>query len=451
MLGAAFARSDPGPTAWKQENAVSEPEPLERMDPERIRARQLEAFRSELRAVLEGNRFYRAKLAAAGIDAPEDVAGWPEFHGLPFTTKEELSRDQVANPLYGSNLTYPLDRYVRVHQTSGTTGRPLRWLDTAKDWAWFADGWVTVFRAAGVTPSDRIFFAFSFGAFIGFWSAFEAARALGALAIPGGGSSSHQRIRAILEHEATVLCSTPTYALRLEEVAREEGIDLKASRVRVTIHGGEPGAGLESTRRRIEAAWGARCFDHAGATEVGPWGYECEEQAGLHLNEGMFIFEVIDPGSGSPGEEGELVVTNLGRTGSPVIRYRTGDRVRLSSSPCPCGRTFQRLEGGVMGRIDDVKIVRGVLVIPSAIEDLVRAFPEVAEFAVDVHRRGALDEMTVRLEVTGTESPEAVAHQVERALGDALGLRVETRLAPPGTLPRFEFKSRRFTDHRGGA
>jgi len=431
-----------------QEKTVSEPEPVERRDPEQVRARQLEAFRSELRALLEGNRFYRAKLAEAGVRTGDDLGGWADFHALPFTTKEELSEDQVRHPRFGTNLTYPLDRYVRVHQTSGTTGRPLRWLDTATDWQWFVDGWVRVFRAAGVTPADRIYFAFSFGAFIGFWSAFDAARSLGAMAIPGGGASSHQRVRAILEHEATVLCSTPTYALRLDEVAREEGIDLAASRVRITIHGGEPGAGLASTRRRIEAAWGARCFDHAGATEVGPWGYECAQQAGLHLNEGMFIFEVIDPESGAPSEEGELVVTNLGRTGSPVIRYRTGDRVRLSAAPCPCGRTYRRLDGGVIGRVDDVKLVRGVLVIPSAIEDLVRAFPEVSEFAVDVHRRGELDEMTVRLEVTGTESADAVVHQVDRALSDALGLRVGTELVPPGTLPRFEFKSRRFTDHR---
>lgn len=420
---------------------------FERSERERLVDHQFEAFRSLLDAVLRSNRFYQCKLGEAGIRTNNDVAHWDDYSRLPFTTKDELSENQAANPNYGSNLTYPIARYIRVHQTTGTTGRPLRWLDTEEDWTWFTDGWVDVFRAAGVTASDRIFFAFSFGPFIGFWSAFDAARTLGALAIPGGNMKSQQRIRAILDNEATVLCSTPTYALRLHEVAREDGVDLAASSVRVTIHAGEPGAGLPSTRRRIEAAWGARCFDHAGATEVGPWGYDCEEQAGLHLNEGAFIFEVIDPETGGPAKEGELVITNLGRIGSPVIRYRTGDYVRLSSSTCACGRTYRRLDGGVIGRIDDVLIIRGVSVYPSAIEDRVRAFAEVDEFAVDVARRGTMDEMAVRIEVRNAE-PGNISHRIEQAIRESLGLRAQIQVVPHGTLPRFELKARRFTDHR---
>jgi phenylacetate-CoA ligase len=420
---------------------------LDRLAPDALAEHQLTAFRSLVDALVPANRFYGRKLSEAGIESSADVAGWNEFRSLPFTTKQEFSDDQAAHPGDFSNLTYPIDRYIRVHQTSGTSGRPLRWMDTEADWKWFTDAWVEVFRAAGVTQADRVFFAFSFGPFVGFWSAFDAARTLGALAIPGGGMNSLQRIRAILDNEATVLCSTPTYALRLAEVAREDGIDLHASNVRITIHAGEPGAGLPSTRRRIEAAWGAKCFDHAGATEVGPWGYECEMQAGLHLNEGAFIFEVIDPDSGRPAAEGELVVTNLGRIGSPVIRYRTGDRVRLSPGPCPCGRTYKRLSGGVIGRIDDVLTIRGVSVYPSAIEDLVRAIPEVDEFAVDVERRGEMDEMRLQLEVADGASND-ISSRVERSIREALGLRVEASVVPHGTLPRYELKARRFRDHR---
>ncbi|MCH8204443.1 MAG: phenylacetate--CoA ligase family protein, partial [Candidatus Hydrogenedentes bacterium] len=265
---------------------MSEFASLEKAPRDRLAGHQLDAFKSLLAPVLRQNRFYQRKLGDAGVRTPQDVVRWDDFHSLPFTTKEELSEDQAANPSCGSNLTYPIDQYVRIHQTSGTSGRPLRWMDTGADWKWFTDCWVDVFRAAGVTAEDRIFFAFSFGPFVGFWSAFEAAGTLGALAIPGGGMNSQQRIRAILDNDATVLCSTPTYALRLDEVAREDGIDLSESGVQITIHAGEPGAGLPSTRRKIEAAWGAKCYDHAGATEVGPWGYECAEQAGLHLNEG---------------------------------------------------------------------------------------------------------------------------------------------------------------------
>lgn len=426
---------------------VRENASLERATPERLADHQFSAFKSLLDPVLRHNRFYRKKLGLAGVRTPEDVARWDDFRSLPFTTKKELSEDQAANPSCGSNLTYPVDHYVRIHQTSGTTGRALRWMDTESDWKWFTDCWVDVFRGAGVTAEDRIFFAFSFGPFVGFWSAFEAAHTLGALAIPGGGMDSLQRIRAILDNDATVLCSTPTYALRLDEVAREDGIDLSDSSVQTTIHAGEPGAGIPSTRKKIEAAWGAKCYDHAGATEVGPWGYECAEQAGLHLNEGAFIFEVIDPETGTSAHEGELIITNLGRVGSPVIRYRTGDRVRLSSSTCACGRTFKRLDGGVIGRIDDVITIRGVSVYPSAIEDLVRAFSEVGEFAVDVERRGTMDDMVLRLEVAGSE-PGLISSQVQRVIREALGLRVEVQVVPQGTLPRFELKSRRFTDHR---
>ena len=419
----------------------------ETLDRPSLSALQWKKFQKMLAEVLRSNTFYRRKLAEAGVGRPEDVPTLEAFGELPLTTKGELVEDQQANPPYGTILTFPQERYTRIHQTSGTTAEPLGWLDTEESWNWWGRCWAAVYRAAGVTSADRVFFAFSFGPFIGFWSGYEGARQIGALAIPGGGMSSAARLGAIVRHRATVLVSTPTYALHLGEVAAEEGIDIARSSIRTTIHAGEPGASLPATKRRLETAWGARCFDHAGATEVGAWGFECSAQVGLHVNEAEFICEVIDPQTGEPADEGELVITNLGRTGMPVIRYRTGDRVKLKTGPCTCGRTFRVFEGGVIGRIDDLLIVRGVNVFPTAVENIVRRFPEVGEFAVDVRRRGALDEMEIRFEADG-ESPDDISAAVARDLHAALGLRVAVKSVPRGTLPRFELKARRFTDHR---
>jgi phenylacetate-CoA ligase len=420
---------------------------IETLGREALNQIQLKKFQMMLGPVLKTNPFYRRKLAEAGFKRPEEIKTLEDLRYLPLTTKVELSSDQASHPPYGTNLTFPPERYTRIHQTSGTTGEPLRWLDTEESWSWWARCWSTVYKAAGVTSLDRIFFAFSFGPFIGFWSAHEGARLIGALAIPGGGMNSYQRLKAILALDVSVLICTPTYALHMAEVAEQEGFDIANSNVRVTIHAGEPGASLPATKQRIEMAWGARCYDHAGATEVGAWGFECQSQTGLHINEGEFICEVIDPITGEAADEGELVITNLGRVATPIIRYRTGDRVKVQTSGCECGRTYRMFEGGVIGRVDDVLIIRGVNVFPSAIENIVRRFDEVGEFAVDVYRRGELDEMDLRVEVNGGE-PDIVVDAVAQEIRNALGLRVKVKPVPHGTLPRFDLKARRFMDHR---
>ena len=418
----------------------------ERLSRSQLEALQLEKLRQLLEPVAK-NPFYQAKLRAAGLERPADLLDLDGLKQLPFTTKTELSADQAAHPPYGTNLTFGGEAYIRIHQTSGTSGHPLRWLDTEASWHWWGQCWAAVYRAAGVGAQDRIFFAFSFGPFIGFWSAHEGARAIGALAVPGGGMSSLQRLRAILANDISVLVCTPTYALHLGEVAAAAGLDLAASRVRTTIHAGEPGAGLPATRARIEQVWGAKCFDHAGATEVGAWGFSCSSREGLHINEAEFIAEIIDPATGAPAQEGELVLTNLGRVGMPVLRYRTGDRARWLEAPCACGRSFRRLAGGVIGRLDDALIVRGVNVYPSAIENIVRAFEPVVEFAVDLRREGALDELEIRLELVGGQA-DAVCRGVADQVRELLGLRVDVKVVERGVLPRFELKARRFVDHR---
>ncbi len=221
-------------------------------DREDIVAGQLEQLRTLVAELFPANRFYTRKLQSAGVTF--DIGSLDDFSlRFPFTTKAELVEDQLRNPPFGSNLTFPLDRYTRFHQTSGTMGTPLRWLDTPESWDWMVESWMEILRAADVRTGDRVFFAFSFGPFIGFWLAFESAARLGCLCLPGGGLSSAARLRVMMDNGATVLCCTPTYALRLGEAAREEKIDLSASRVKTIIVAGEPGGSILATRARIDA------------------------------------------------------------------------------------------------------------------------------------------------------------------------------------------------------
>ena len=407
---------------------------------------RLDRLNGMLDEVLRTNEFYRRKLQGC-VERP--VEGLQPFSELPFTTKQELVDDQLTQPPFGSDLTYPLERYVRVHQTSGTTGRPMYWLDTEASWDWWGECWKAVLEAAGVGSEDRIFFPFSFGPFVGFWSGWEGARKVGALAVSGGGQSTQQRLKSLVDYGATVLVCTPTYALHMAAEARRAGMDLaRDSAVRVTVHAGEPGASIASTRQRIEEAWGARCFDHTGATEVGAFGFACEARVeGVHVNEDEFVAEVVDPESGAPlpeGARGELVLTNLGRVGSPVIRYRTGDLVEPRRGTCVCGRDSLVLQGGVLGRVDDMVVVRGVNVFPSAVEGIVRRFPEVEEFRVDVVQSDGMAELKITVEPGAAGAPAGLGEGVVESVRDNLHIRPMVEVVAPGTLPRFELKARRF-------
>lgn len=421
---------------------------------------QVAQLRTLLTAVLASNRFYRAKLRQHAFD-PDQITLKEFTRSFPFTTKTEITEDQRAHPIYGSNLTYPLEQYTRCHQTSGTSGQPLRWLDTPESWRWMIRSWKEVYRAAAVEPSDRVFFAFSFGPFIGFWLAFEAAAELGCLCIPGGGMSSVARVQSVLDHRVTVLCCTPTYAIHLAEVASDTGLDLTQSCVRRLIVAGEPGGSVPSTRARLEQLWpGARVFDHHGMTEVGPVTYECPARPGvLHVNESAYLAEVVDAAKGdvvSSGVTGELVLTTLGRIGSPLLRYRTGDLVRTEAdwqaSPtdktrpaCPCGRSEMALVGGILGRTDDMVVIRGVNVFPSAIEDIVRSCDQIGEYRVTVLRDRALPELKIEIESSdATSSPKELADRLHNALVNNLALRVPVAVVPKGSLPRFELKARRW-------
>ncbi|MGY8655888.1 MAG: phenylacetate--CoA ligase family protein [Verrucomicrobiia bacterium] len=422
-----------------------------------IDAHQLDELRKLLASLIPDNAFYAQKLADAGV-GPELASLQEYFAKVPYTLKSELIADHQAHPHFGSNLTFPFESYSRFSQTSGTSsGQPLPWLDTAESWQWMVDSWKEVFRAAGVTAEDRIYFAFSFGPFIGFWLAFDAAAQLGCLCIPGGGLGSEARLRSILANDATVLCCTPTYAIRLGEVAAREGIDLGASQVKTLIAAGEPGASIPATRARIEELWpGARPFDHHGMTEVGPVTYESPRHPGfLNVVETHYLAEVVDPESSDPirdGEIGELVLTTLGRTGSPLLRDRTGDLVKAIYRPpgdddytSSLGSYQLALEGGILGRSDDMVIVRGVNVYPSGVEQIVRGVPGIAEFQVRVSTFQDMAEMTITIEPEAdVEDPEALVEQVGKAFQQNYALRVPVKLAEPGSLPRFEMKAKRW-------
>ena len=413
-----------------------------------LTAHQMSRMRVLLKELLDSNPFYGPKLRNAGLTDARLLHSPEDLNSLPYTGKSELVEDQQAHPPFGTDITFPLDRYIHLHQTSGTTGKPLRWLDTPESWDWWARCWAAVYCAAGVTAADRIFFAFSFGPFIGFWAAWAGSKKIGALAISGGAQDSYQRLKNLIELQATVLCCTPSYAIHLSEVARKENIDLKKSAVNKIIVAGEPGGSIPGTKTRIEEMWGARLFDHTGATEIGAHGMTCRGQCGIHLNEGEFLIEVIDPVTLKPAGEGELVITNLDRTGSPVLRYRTGDHVRINRDACECGRTFVRMEGGIIGRIDQMLIIRGVNVFPSALESIARSFPQVQEFRVIVDEIDAMDELTLVVEVDG-DNPGDVVKAIGRKAAHRLGLRIGVTLADQ-PLPRFEMKASRVVDRRSG-
>jgi phenylacetate-CoA ligase len=409
----------------------------------RVVAAQLARLRSGLELLARHNPFYQAKLA----DLDLDVRSMEAYRELPFTTKDELVENQSAHPPDGTNLTFPASEYTRIHSTSGTTGRRLRVLDTEESWGWFTRCWQEIYRVFGIGPGDRVFVAFGFGPFIGFWAGFEAAHQVGAQAIPGGSLSSLQRLHAIRDFQVTVLLSTPTYALRLAEEARENGIEIRGGSLRAAIHAGEPGASIPATRARIESAWGVRVWDHAGLSEAGPWGYECPAGKGLHALESEFVVEVLAVGADSPvreGEVGELVLSNLGRWAAPVVRYRTGDLVRHDPDPCSCGSPFVVFPGGVLGRVDEMIPVRGVNVYPSALESIIREEDAVSEFQIELFERRGMWELRVQVEVGAGARPEQVTSRLEIEIHLRLGLRAEVVSVPAGSLPRFDLKARRF-------
>ncbi|OPX87300.1 MAG: Phenylacetate-coenzyme A ligase [Pelotomaculum sp. PtaB.Bin013] len=426
-------------------DAATETAPLEK-----IREIQWQKLQDMLKKVYQSNRFYQNSFKKHGV-ALEDIRNLDDITKLPFTTKKDFQKDQEENPVFGTNLTEPFENYVQFHQTTGTTGKPLKWLDTKECWLWRARCMAHSLAAAGISSKDVLLLPFNFGPYTAFWGVYEAAQHLDVLTIPTGGWTTEQRLSCIGENNATLIIGTPTYMLRLAEAAQDLGIDLAGSSIRVLILAGEPGAMIPAVREKLERAWGAKVFEYPGLTETGTYAFMCDQDnQALHIIESEFIVEVLDSKTGksvADGEIGELVLTNLGRTCSPAIRYRTNDRVRLERSSCACGRTFGKLIGGVLGRQDEMLIVRGVNVFPSTMANIVEEYLELGnEYLITAFRRGDMDELKIQIETT-PESKD-VSEIITTEMKKRLNLRVEIQTVPRGTLARSDYKGKRFIDER---
>lgn len=412
-----------------------------------IESLQAERLRSLLGELRQGNAFYRDRLAKAALGEAPTLGDF--VAKMPFTSKMDLVWDREEFPPYGSILTYPIERYSRFCQSSGTTRGPLPTLDTAESWSAMLDCWDRVYEAAGVGPGDKIFFAFSFGPFLGFWTAFESATRRGNLSIPGGGLSSKARLQAMVAHEVEVLCCTPTYAMRLGELfAAHANDETSTYRLKKIIVAGEPGGSLPEVRKRLSDLWkGARVFDHHGMTETGPVTYEHPDNPpSLCVIEEAYFAEIIDretQAEVAAGQKGELVLTTLTRTACPLLRYRTGDLVEKAYFTPSGGDPVLSLKGGILGRVDEMVVIRGVNVYPTAVEKIIRGFPEVVEFQVLQTTRQSMAELEVMIEADAKAGPD-LAERVQRELADAFTLRIPVKVLETGALPRFEFKSKRW-------
>jgi len=431
-------------------------ETLPRADLERLQLYKLQRL---ARWAWERSPFMRRRFEQAGFH-PDQLRTLDDRRRIPFLTKQEWMDEQAQRPLFGDLLANAPDNAIAYHTTSGTSGRtPLRVLDSLRDWNWISEMWAYGFWGFGVRPTDIVYLAFGYGTFIGFWGAHYCCQKIGALTIASGGMTSEARVKQLVELGATTVCLTPTYALRLLQVARELGIDLaRESRVDKLVLSGEPGANIPAVRRLIEEGWGARCSDMAGMTEIGTiMIFQCRDSGdSTHIIEDHFLEEVINPQTGEPvgyGEVGERVVTSFGRAFIPLLRYRSGDLVvRVPHTACRCGRTFDLYKGGIIGRADDMKIIRGTNVFPSAVEAIVREHPEVDEFQIVLTREEDIrDEITVVCELR--PDCEHLWPQVQLRLAKALAaghenLRFNVERAERGQLPRFELKARRLVDKR---
>lgn len=423
---------------------------------EQLRALQLAKLRRVAEWAQARSPFYRRTFAAAGF-SPEQLNTWDDIERIPFLTREEWMQSQSEHPPFGELPVAGAEAAIRLHTTSGTSGKqPLRALDSRKDWSWAAEMWCYSLWGAGVRPHDIGYVAFGYGSFIGFWGLHNGLEKLGALTIPGGAQATPARVKQIIDFGATVVASTPTYALRMAQEAESLGIDLPSSPVRIIILSGEPTPA--ATRDLIEAQWGAKVFDTAGMTEISTiFMFEPADQpGGCHVIEDHFIEQVIDPETGRElpyGEAGERVTTSFGRGTIPLLRYRTKDLVvKIPHTAATNGRTWDLYEGGILGRVDDMKLVRGTNVYPRAVEGIVRQFVDVDEFQVEITREGIRDEITLHVETVGglddAQWP-TLADSLQTELADAHeGLRFHIRRRAAGELPRFELKARRLTDLR---
>jgi phenylacetate-coenzyme A ligase PaaK-like adenylate-forming protein len=432
---------------------------IELMPRRDLEALQLKRLKVLIAYAWERCPFYRRKMAQAHI-TPDDVATLGDFFAsFPVTTRDELNNDQREHPPYGSRLSVEPADTIRFHATSGSTGgERIKVLDTERDWLWGAGCWASALYNFGLRRDDIVLVTFGYGTFIGFWGAHYAFDKIGCKVIPAGPFDTKTRLRMLQETGATVLACTPSYAMRLAYVAEELGLDLRReTQVRKLVCGGEPGATIPSTRKRLEEAFGASAGDFMGTTETaGIIGFTCFAQSeGLHINEDRFITEVLDSETFEArpyGERGVMVVTPLIKQAMPLLRYVTNDAaVKAHHDNCGCGRTFDILKGGILGRYDDRTKVRGVFIMPPMIEEVIRQYPDIEEFYTTVENVQGLDTLVIKLDPKSglvENNFEEIAVKVGERIKTHLGIRPIVQTVAHGTLPRYEAKSNRFKDLR---
>ena len=434
---------------------------LETMDPdEREQTVVLPKLRAQMAYAYKKSSFYKRKWNEAGIE-PEDIRSLKDFESVPIITKSDIRRDQMENPPFGSNVCVNADEMARVQGTSGTTGKPTAFGISKGDMQRIAEAHARAMWGVGIRQDDTVFIASFFSLYWGSWGTLMGTERLGATAFPFGAGVPGQSDRAIEwmeEIKPTVFYGTPSYSLYLAEKAKAKGLDpAKDFNFRLLFFSGEPGAGIPSTRKRIEETYGGICIDSGSTGEMSPWmtNCECSHRQGMHLWQDIVYAELVnlDTEKRVPyGQEGVTVYTHLERTSQPMIRYLAGDVSLWVNDPCPCGRTYPRLPKGIYGRADDMFVVRGENVTPSAIEDVIRGIDGLGdEFRVVITREKTMDELIVQAEWKEemiTEDISVLKSKLEKEL-KARGLRTVVQMFEPNSLERTEFKAKRIIDQRG--
>ncbi len=430
---------------------------LEKLPFEKLQELQLKKFKNIFQWAYENSKFHRDLYNNAGI-TPKDIHSLDHISRIPKVEKSMMRDIQSKEPFpYGDALCVPVEEVTEFRQTSGTTGQPIYQPDTWQDWEWWSESWAYILWAQGYRPKDRVFIPFGYNIFVAFWAGHYAAEKIGCEVVPGGVLDTKARILKIKELNATALMGTPTYMLSMAETARDQlHIDPSKLGISKITCAGEPGASIPSTKKRIENAWGAKVYDHAGATEIGAWSFECTEQpGGMHVNDALFLIEIEDIETGKiinePGKKGKMIITALDRIAQPCIRFDSKDIIEWAEDPCPCGRTFRLIKGGVVGRSDDITKVKGVLLAPSAVEEVVRGIKGLGdEYEFIIDKKGDTEILILKVEL----SPEAAEKKqnIENQLADQLRLKTNLRynieFHKYGTLPRYEVKAKRFKDLR---
>ncbi|MBC7716335.1 MAG: AMP-binding protein [Pseudorhodobacter sp.] len=416
-----------------------------------IESFQLDALRRQLARVQQTSVHYQRVFAEAGFQ-PGDLKSLADLRRLPFTRKSDYVAGLQAEPPFGSLAAVSPGEAVRVHFSSGTTAQPAPVLWTQPDIERWADLYSRYLYAQGLRRGDIFQCMFNYAWFVGGLGATLAAQHLGALVIPASSGDTERQIETIFQYGSQCVIGTPSFMSHMAEAAEKLGRDLTTSRVKMVCVGGEPGASIPGTREKLERAWGAKMYDCYGALECQPIGWDTSLQLGPTLAEDFIYVEVVHPDTHEPvadGERGVLVLTHLDKQACPLVRWWTGDMVVRDSSIAPDGRTHARLAGGVLGRADDMLIIRGVNLFPTAVEDIVRAFPGlsneyvlVIDDSVKDPKSGFLTGVKLRVEPEASAAAD-IGDKLSQRLREKLQVRFHVEVVPPGTLPRTVHKAKR--------